>query len=519
LKKVRKIEPNSKIIKPKLQVAAYARVSTDNDEQLVSLEAQKTHYESFIKSNPDWEFAGIYYDEGVTGTNKENRSELQRLIEDCENRRIDFIVTKSISRFARNTIDCLELIRKLSDIGVFLYFEKENINTQSMDGELMLTILSSLAENESISISQNNKWSIQRRFRNGTFKLSSPPYGYDYEDGILIVNEEQAAVVRRIFSEALSGKGAQKIADDLNADGTPPKKAALWNASTILGMLSNEKYTGDVILQKTYTDDHFKRHRNNGEKDQIMIRRNHEAIISHEEFDAVNELLRQRGDEKGIEKGKGKYQKRYPFSGKIICSECGSHFKRRIHYYGGSQYIAWCCSKHIHDIAKCSMRFIREDDIHQAFITMINKLIFGYEFILKPLLKSLRSLNYSANLTEILELEQKLEENMERSRVLTNLLTKGYLSSSLFNEQINELRAEATLLKEKKKVLSRSVNSGMTAVSEVEQLLKWASNADMIESFDEAIFSRYVESIIVYSQEEIGFKLKCGLTLKERLVR
>lgn len=145
------------------------------------------------------------------------------------------------------------------------------------------------------------------------------------------------------------------------------------------------------------------------------------------------------------------------------------------------------------------MRFIREDDIHQAFITMINKLIFGYEFILKPLLKSLRSLNYSANLTEILELEQKLEENMERSRVLTNLLTKGYLSSSLFNEQINELRAEATLLKEKKKVLSRSVNSGMTAVSEVEQLPKWASKADMIESFDEAIFSRYVESIIVYS--------------------
>ena len=168
----------------------------------------------------------------------------------------------------------------------------------------MLTILSSLAENESISISQNNKWSIQRRFRNGTFKLSSPPYGYDYEDGILIVNEEQAAVVRRIFSEALSGKGAQKIADNLNADGISPKKAALWNASTILGMLSNEKYTGDVILQKTYTDDHFKRHRNNGEKDQIMIRRNHEAIISHEEFDAVNELLRQRGDEKGIEKGK-----------------------------------------------------------------------------------------------------------------------------------------------------------------------------------------------------------------------
>ncbi len=165
------------------------------------------------------------------------------------------------------------------------------------------------------------------------------------------------------------------------------------------------------------------------------------------------------------------------------------------------------------------MRFIREDDIHQVFITMINKLIFGHEFILKPLLKSLRSFNYSENLTEILELEQKLEENMERSRVLTNLLTKGYLSSSLFSEQSNELRAEAAMLKEKKKALSRSVNSGMTAITEVEQLLKWTSKSDMIDGFDEAIFNRYVENIIVYSQEELGFKLKCGLTLKERLVR
>lgn len=149
---------------------------------------------------------------------------------------------------------------------------------------------------------------------------------------------------------------------------------------------------------------------------------------------------------------------------------------------------------------------------------MVNKLIFGHGFILKPLLKSLRSMNYSENLTQILELEQKLEENMERSRVLTSILTKGYLSSSLYNEQSNQLRAEATMLKEKKKTLAHSVNSGMTAVSKVEQLLKWASKADMIESFDEALFSRYVDSIIVYSQDELGFKLKCGLTLKERLV-
>lgn len=519
VRKVRKIEANSITVKPKLRVAAYARVSTDSEEQLVSLETQRTHYESYIKKNPEWEFVGIYYDEGITGTKKEKRTELLRLIADCENGLIDFIITKSISRFARNTMDCLELIRKLTDLGVFLYFEKENINTQSMDGELMLTILSSLAENESVSIAQNSKWSIQRRFRNGTYKLSYPPYGYDYVDGALVVNKEQAAVVRRVFFEALSGKGAQKIADGLNADGIPPKKAVVWKATTVLGMLVNEKYTGDVILQKTYTDDHFNRHYNYGEKDQFLIKKHHEAIISYEEFEMTRELLKQRGIEKGIQKGSDKYQKRYPLSGKIICSECGSHFKRRIHYGGGSQYIAWCCSKHLDEISKCSMRFIREDSLHQAFITMANKLIYGHKSILKPLLQSLRSMNYSDNLMQIQELELKMEENAEKSRVLTSLMTKGYLDPSLFNTQSNELRKETAMLKEKKKTLSRSVNGGMVILSEVEKLLKWAAKADAVDFFEGTLFERIVENIIVYSQEEVGFKLKCGLTLKERLVR
>ena len=201
MRKVTKIKEDKglAVIKPKLRVAAYARVSTDSAEQLISLEAQKLHYEAYIKANSDWEFAGIYYDEGISGTKKERRTELMRLISDCENRKIDFIVTKSISRFARNTMDCLELVRKLTHLGVFIYFEKENINTQSMDSELMLTILSSLAENESISISENNKWSIQRRFRNGTYKLSYPPYGYDYRDGQIVVNKEQAEVVKRML--------------------------------------------------------------------------------------------------------------------------------------------------------------------------------------------------------------------------------------------------------------------------------------------------------------------------------
>ena len=275
MKKITKIEENTtdSFLKPKLRVAAYCRVSTDSDEQLVSLQAQKTHYETYIKANPEWQYAGIYYDEGVSGTKKENRTELLRMISNCESRKIDLIITKSISRFARNTTDCLEMVRKLVDLGVYIYFEKENINTQSMESELMLSILSGLAESESISISENSKWAIQRRFQNGTFKISYPPYGYENIDGQIVINHKQAEVIKFIFTESLLGKSAQKIADDLNYKGTPSKKGGRWTAVTIRGILCNEKYTGDVILQKTYTDSSYNKHINYGEKNMYLIRK------------------------------------------------------------------------------------------------------------------------------------------------------------------------------------------------------------------------------------------------------
>jgi site-specific DNA recombinase len=296
-------------VSPTLRVAAYCRVSTDSDEQLASLESQKTHYESLIRNNPSWQLAVIYFDEGISGTKKEKRTELLRLLDDCENRKIDFIVTKSISRFARNTTDCLEIVRSLASQGVYIYFESENVNTQSMDSELMLTIQSRLAENESISISQNNKWSVQRRFQNGTFKLSYPPYGYSLCSGELVVHEEQSAIVKRIFADALSGLGTQTVARNLNAAGIPARKGGKWAATSVRGMLGNEKYTGDMILQKRYTDEHFKRHYNYGEKEQFLVKNNHEAIISHEDFFAVENILKQNGKEKGVEKGSAKYQK------------------------------------------------------------------------------------------------------------------------------------------------------------------------------------------------------------------
>lgn len=519
LKKVTKIERAADIAadKPKLRVAAYCRVSTDTDEQLESLETQIKHYESFIRANPEWEYAGIYYDEGVSGTKKEKRPELLRMIADCENRNIDFIVTKSISRFARNTTDCLELVRKLQKLGIFIYFEKENINTGEMESELMLSILSGLAESESVSIAENNKWSVRRRFQNGTYKISCPPYGYDSIGGMLVVNKPQAKTVRFIFSEILSGKGCGKIANELNRRGLKGKLGGHWTSTTIRGMAENEKYTGDVIFQKTYTDSNFNRHRNGGEKERYLIRDHHEPIITHEEFEAAQAVIEQRGKEKGVQKQQPKYQNRYPFSGKIICGHCGGAFKRRIHA-SGRHRVAWCCTTHLADIGECPVKYIPDSALETAFVTMMNKLIFGHQTVLKPLLVSLRGMNSDSSLKSIGELDKKLEENAEQQKVLVGLLTKGYLEPAVYNKGNNELLQEAERIQRQKASLLRFMSSDSRSLSEVGALLNYASKAAMLTAFDGELFTRFAERIHVYSRTEIGFELKCGITLRERLV-
>ena len=519
VRKITKIEANkdSPYYVSKLRVAAYCRVSTNSDEQLESLEAQKSHYEKYIKTNQDWEYVGIYYDEGISGTKKDKRLGLLQMLSDCENNKIDLIVTKSISRFARNTTDCLEMVRKLIELGVFIYFEKENINTKSMESELMLSILSSLAESESASISENNKWSIQKRFENGTFKISYPPYGYKSVNGDLSIMPEQAEVVKYIFKEALSGKGTQKIADALNEKGIPTKRGAIWRSTTVRGILKNEKYTGDVILQKTYTDSNFNRHINKGEKNKYLIQNHHEAIISHEDFEAVEKSINQRAKEKGVERNSEKYQNRYAFSSKLICSECGDVYKRRIHSTGKRKYVAWCCSTHIEDISKCSMKFIRDEDIKSAFVTMINKLIYGKDFILKPLLANIRTMTKSENIAKLDEIEMEIEDNISQEELLVKLMAKGYLEPALYNREKNELLMARAEMTSKKEGLVDSLNNEMSKGHEVNKLIKYVNKKEYLTEFEEKTFEDFVEKVEVYSREEIGFVLKSGLTLRERM--
>lgn len=519
MKKITKIDKiqHPKADKKKLRVAAYCRVSTDSDAQLESLETQKTHYESCISTRDDWEFAGLYFDEGITGTKASKRPQLMRLITDCKARKIDFVITKSISRFSRNTTDCLEIVRTLLNLNIPVYFEKENINTGSMESELFLTILSGVAEGESTSISKNNKWSIKRRFENGTYKIGYAPYGYSWEDGDIKVNPEQAKIVKRIFSDLLSGKGTDAIARELNDEQVPTKKGGRWTSTSIRGIIANEKYTGDVIFQKTYTDSNFNRHKNDGVLDKYFVPDHHEAIISHEDFEAAATLIEQRAAEKGIRRGSAKYQQRYAFSGKIICGKCGDTFRRRIHASTRTSYAAWVCNTHLADTSKCSMLYLRDDDLKLAFATMLNKLIYCYKLVLKPYLEALQTNTSDEALLRIRHLETLLEQNAEQRETLHKLMAQGYIDQILFTQENNALLSQANDFRNDIEALNRSQTLDTTKVYETERLTHFCERGEMLQEYNEDLFELFVDHIHVYSRQEVGFVLHCGLTFKERI--
>lgn len=350
--RVRIIEPIQKIQKAKKRVCAYARVSTDSDKQGESLENQMTYYETLIAANPEYEYAGIFADRGITGTT-ENRPEFQRMLQLCREGKIDLIITKSISRFARNTAVMLETVRALKEIGVEVRFEKENINTLSGDGELMLTVLSSFAQEESKNVSDNLKWRVKQKFERGEVIINTTRFlGYDKDEyGDLVINREEAEVVKRIFNEYLSGKGVFTIAKELNEDKIPTVAGGRWQESTILNILRNEKYKGDAILQKYYTPDHLSKGtvRNKGEVDSYYIEDNHSPIITREMWEQVQTLIEKRGKAKGNVAGDtDKYQNRYPLTGMLYCNKCGATLRRRTwNSKLNCKKIVWQCSNYI----------------------------------------------------------------------------------------------------------------------------------------------------------------------------
>ena len=324
------------------RVAAYARVSLDKDAQLHSLSAQVSYYNSYIGSLEDWEFAGVYADEALTGT-KDNRPEFQRMLADCRNGKIDMIVTKSITRFARNTVTLLATIRELRDLGIDVYFEKENIHTLSADGELMITLLAAYAQEESYNVSENQKWRIRRMFEQGR-PNTGRMLGYRLKDGVLQIVPEEAEIVKMIFNDYLSGMGRNAIMKKLIRMGVPTLSGGQWRENTLLQILTNEKYTGDMLLQKTYSVDHLTKKQmiNHGERRRYYIENSHEPIIDKETFAKVQQELARRAEKF---QPNAPFSGEYPFTGLIRCGFCGGYFRRKI-ANAGSKYAkpVWICN-------------------------------------------------------------------------------------------------------------------------------------------------------------------------------
>ena len=317
------------------RVAAYARVSCGKDTMLHSLAAQIDYYRDYIIRNPEWRFAGVYADEAKTGT-KDNREQFQLLLTECRNGNVDMIITKSISRFARNTVTLLEKVRELKSLGVDVFFEEQNIYTLSADGEVMLTLLASFAQAESLSCSDNCKWRIRKGFEEGRASTCTM-LGYRLVNGEITLIEEEAEIAKRIFDLYLAGYGLQKIANTLNEEGLYSIFGNEWHPTTVRKVLTNEKYCGDLLLQKSYRENHLtkKKRPNNGELPQYFVEDDHPAIVIRQTFMKVQEELKRRAEEKAPSHGSVSV-----FTGKIRCSCCGKNYRRKTTPYN----IVWCCA-------------------------------------------------------------------------------------------------------------------------------------------------------------------------------
>ena len=321
-----------RVISKKENVTYYARVSTENEEQEDSYERQKEHFEQKIKACPEWNYVEGYSDWGVTGTNAEARKNFMRMIADCRAGKINRILVKSISRFGRNTVDTLKYIRELKELGISIYFETQNIDTLTPGGEVLITILAAMAEQESRTMSTNIKWAYQKRFKDGNVLINyTGTLGYTKENDEYVIVEEEAEVIRRIYREYLSGKALRQIADGLNEEGITTKRGCQWQPSSIEGVLDNERYTGNAILGKSFKADVLSksRQKNEGQAPMYYVENSHPAIISQETFDMAKAERQRRVElRSSVKTGNGRYSSRYPYSGLLVCAKCGGKFRR-----------------------------------------------------------------------------------------------------------------------------------------------------------------------------------------------
>lgn len=509
-------------IAAKKRVCAYCRVSTDTEEQLSSYETQVSYYEDYIKKRPDWEFSGIYADEGITGTNTKKRTDFHRMIDDCLLGKIDMIITKSISRFARNTLDCLQYVRMLKDKGIGVYFEKENIDTLDAKGEVLLTILSSLAQDESRSISENTRWGITRRFQKGKVRVNHTKFmGFDKdENGELIVNEQEAVHMRRVVDEYLNGgKGLRKIKKGLEADGIlTATGGTVWHEAVIKKMLQNEKLAGDALLQKTITVDFLthKRVKNEGQVPQYFVENSHPAIISKETFQAVQREMERRSQLRG-DKDRSRYTNRYPFSGKIVCGACGKKFTRK--YWGAGKYKKpiWICRTRMEEGKKgCSMPTLDEDKLQKTFVRVVNQLLTNKDTLISGMLENIEKVfREQTSMVDLALIESELKELHGELAALVKLNLRTGIDDAIYSEEYCRIAGRIEELKNKRSSVTEAEITRHETFGRMRDITEVLRSMDTIGEFDEELFGMLVERIKVINLVQVEFVLQSGVGIVE----
>ncbi len=491
------------------KVAAYCRVSTDSSDQLNSYHTQIGYYTNFIAQHPGWELADIYADEGITGTSLEKRDEFKRMLQDCRAGKIQRILVKSVSRFARNTLELIETTRELKDLGVVVVFEEQGIDTAQMLGEMQLTLLAMAAQEESTSISKNMKWSIQKRMDAGTYLGNTAPYGYRLEKGQLKIEETEAAVVRRIFERRLSGMGQVAITQELNRQGIQPRDGKPWTVYRVRYILSNERYIGDSLFQKKYIADPLshKSVRNHGERDQYYIHNTHEGIISRETFQKVQESFQSRTSP----------QKKKPhlFVHRIQCPQCGCHYR----YIRSSGKSYWGHASQSDIEPPCKDIRLSEESIKAAFVNLVGKLYTYGDSLLSPTLSLLEEIaaRQEQGNAKLAELDAALADLNEKAHTLQRLHNKGFIEDADFQEQSDALASHRRKLSDQRTqaIHGSKALETLDKLRELQNLL--ASHQEIPWELDIGLFDQLVEKIVPISKTELLFKLKCGLELKEAI--
>lgn len=494
-------------------MAAYARVSTDHEDQESSLTAQTDYYRKKILQHAGWQFAGVFVDDGISGLSTNRREGFNRMIDSCLNGDIDLVLTKSISRFARNTVDTVNIIRKLKEKGIGVYFEKENIFTLDSKGEFLLTIMSSLAQEESRSISENFKWGQRKRFADGNYSLPWKSfYGYDKgEDGKPVINENQAEFIRLIYKMFLEGYSAQAIVNELYTRGIKsPMGKDKWNGYNIMYILQNEKMCGDALLQKKYTESFLtkKQIKNNGEVPQYLVEDDHEGIIDRRAWELVQAEISRRKSKK--------YSGTSIFSSKIICGECGNYYGSKV-WHSTDKYrrVIWRCN-HKYDGKTCNTPHLTEDEIKELFIKALGELLSDKDEVIE-------------NLTL---LREAVSDTSELEKQLTDAETEMNLLAEMVQEAVSENAHKAQDQKayaekynslvsryDDQKKLHDELSDRITAVrgndKQMEEFIRQLQELDgAVTEFDESLWSSLVDHITVMKDKKVIFSFKGGTEIE-----